>query len=372
MSDHGDTGALAETTMSDRGDTGALAETNDRSHENATEVAASLHRVSHALNPILHMHAVDAFLLGNSECSITVPLFSSFVLAVYEDFGPHTLSLHYTPSTWGNASGFAAHRRAIGRAISQIDEARGAICAVFAGSAWSVFGDAAQHLLRHRDRVTLFTQDKGFSVRGPTFGVRGRTLGRVFKRVVPIPYLPYQLDACRTRPYIHTMLNYDVVFLGSKWAYSASRSSLRHVMKLMNSTTFARFGERQMQTPDEVIDVMSRSAFCLVPSGDTAASRRLFDAMSQGCILIFLDSDAWLPKCNSFTQRQHFRLSHMDVKERRDDSLSPHHARDAQRLDEFIRSVNQTQRLHLRALTHRASCECYDVLNPMITLTSYM
>lgn len=340
-------------------------EVNAWADEHATAIAARLLRLSHAIPPDLQMHAVDAFLLAKSPCTVTVALYSSFVLAVYEDFG--SLSpLHFDCNTWGNASGFAAHRSAIRRAISQINDAQGEICAVFPGHAWSVFGDATEHLLRHRKRVTLFSQDAGFRVR-----VGGQTLASLFKRVVPIPYLPHQLDACRSPPYLHTAMDFDVVFLGSKWAYSASRASLRHVMKLMNCTTFSRFGEREMQTPDEVIDVMSRSAFCLIPSGDTATTRRLFDAMSQGCIPIFLDSDAWIPKCISFTQRLHFRLMYKDLKDRRQDNLTSHHARDAQRLDAFIGSVNQTQRLHLRMLTHRAFCDCYDVMYPMTTLHSY-
>ena len=33
---------------------------------------------------------------------------------------------------------------------------------------------------------------------------------------------------------------------------------------------------------------MLHSTFCLVPSGDTASSRRLFDAMLAGCIPVFV------------------------------------------------------------------------------------
>jgi hypothetical protein len=344
------------------GDT--IAEVADR--EYTQDVAARLHRLSHALPAVLQQHAVDAFLLTNSpQCSVSVPLYSSFVLAVYEFFGPHALDMHHDPKSWGNGSGFTAHRSAIERAISQINDAQGEICAVLPGCTWSIFGDAAEPLLRHRERVTLFSQDAGFRL-------NRQTLAHTFKRVVPIPYLPHQLDACRTPPYFRTTMDFfDVVFLGSQWAYSASRSSLRHVMKLMNSMTFSRFGERQTQTPDEVVDIMSRSAFCLIPGGDTASTRRLFDAMSQGCIPIFLDSDAWIPKCKNFTQRLHLRLSHTDVNDRRRDTSTVHHARNAQRLDEFIRGVNQTQRQYLRMFTHRTFCDCYDLMNPMITLSSY-
>ena len=68
-------------------------------------------------------------------------------------------------------------------------------------------------------------------------------------------------------------------------AFTQGRQDARVVS---HNTAHDRSAAMHMRVADETAAVMQRARFCLVPAGDTATTRRMFDALAAGCMPVYL------------------------------------------------------------------------------------
>ena len=139
---------------------------------------------------------------------------------------------------------------------------------------------------------------------GMTEAERNRNLKPNF---VTIPYVStYYLEdehwagSCK-----HSDRPYSFVFAGSMGRSGAgsNRYSVMRVMEIGSSQSLiidAHFGYEQKQTNTTLMAMtyaehLRRSRFCLVPAGDTATSRRLYDALAAGCMPVYMGAYDTLP-----------------------------------------------------------------------------
>ena len=210
-----------------------------------------------------------------------------------------------------NGRGYRAHiarTEAVAATLGQDDyflRSRRPLVVIAVGHSMAqILGDGLSQLLRKREHVLLGTQDRAFG----KVGDEGK-IAALFQDVVELPHratLRGSCDEAHAEP--ARRRSTDFFFHGSKWAADKGvRGAMRNALEHMKPSTrrdvhMGDRGELFQLSPAERSNASSRGGFdatmtadamrsarlCMVPSGDTPTSRRLYDALAAGCVPVVM------------------------------------------------------------------------------------
>lgn len=114
--------------------------------------------------------------------------------------------------------------------------------------------------------------------------------------IIVVPYVAHsEIQRFQELPKTPNFRDHRVSFFGSFFRKTPVRTPLLELERVnvldCGKNTYKDKDKETRNAFHEYPKYMRNSTFCLIPEGDTASSRRLFDAMLAGCIPVFIGSE---------------------------------------------------------------------------------